>query len=214
MLRGRRGGSAFNTMWGFVYKGIIAWTFALRLLHHDPTRHDSVWTPSPRYIAGYDSAAFWDNGDGMGFPSPPPSDSHTGHFLVDSSAHFRFNPVHFGLELLAQSANHTMLVMKTTEQRVHGFAAWAGDKLLVYLINKLAGPAQVSVDIAGLSGAEACSAATAGVDSVVDTADHWGTLASAPLACASKESSAAVHCRCNVTLAPLTFNLVSLTWGG
>ena len=47
------------------------------------------------YVAGYDSAMFWDNGGGDG--------GHDDQMLLSTrEGPWRFNPMHIGFELLAQ----------------------------------------------------------------------------------------------------------------
>jgi hypothetical protein len=187
-------------------KGMVAAEFALEM-----------------FVGGYDMAAFWDNGDGGKAASKGPSDQ----MLMDSSAAFRMNPMHLGMQLLARATSNAThnasfhaVEVGGGEKRVHGFAAAGGGgrALLLYLINKLeatesgaaAGQA-VRVTLPAAFGAAAAPsvdgvavaswAATA--TSMVDTADHWGEL----------DSSAAVTCTgnaCDVVLPPVSLTLVTL----
>ena len=168
-------------------------------------------------MAGYDVAAFWDNSDGGSL-------DHGDQMLMDSSHAFRMNPMHFGLELLAQAAGGNMLSMNTSQPRVHGFAALPRNAslggegpLLVYLLNKFQAamplkmtlplPAPLPTTSSNLerltfSGPVACQ-----VRSLVDTPDHWGQL-TGPDACSCSPTSAALtELSCSFTLPALSFSL-------
>ena len=67
--------------WTRFTKGLVAVEFALEM-----------------YVAGYDIACFWDNGDGKtgSNPSLPPSPTgfgNGGHMLLESAAAYRMNPM-------------------------------------------------------------------------------------------------------------------------
>jgi hypothetical protein len=154
------------------------------------------------HVGGYDMASFWDNSDGGHI-------DHADQMLLDTQAGYRMNPMHFGLEMLARAGGtneaHAMVVMNTTEVRVHGFAAIgkAGgkDEVLCYLINKNKLPRTIEIKLAGTS-----ASATATAESMVDTNDHWGAMTPpAPLKCSAGGAS------CAATLPPLSFTLISYT---
>jgi hypothetical protein len=62
--------------------------------------------------------------------------SETG--VVDASQNFKFNPMHFGFELLAKAQGGNMLEMTDVKGNVsvYGFAAEKNGEYLVYLLNK------------------------------------------------------------------------------
>ena len=66
-------------------------------------------------VAGYDVAAFWDNGNGGSL-------DHGDQMLVASAGDCRFNPSALGLGMLSTAADQTMIMVSTSNPRVHGFA--------------------------------------------------------------------------------------------
>ena len=119
---------------------------------------------------------------------------------------WRFNPVHIGLEMLAESSGLRMLnvTSKYTNpnvhiDRVHGFAAVGDGRLRVYLINKMESVMSVRVT---LPDAKYETGFTA--ESMVDTDDHWG----------ARNTSISVSCDgtgvgyCDVELPPVSFTLL------
>ena len=138
------------------------------------------------YVAGYDVAAFWDNSDGG-------SASHGDQMLLSSAHGWRFNPMHIGLELLAESAGLQMLNMSRPTftnrnihvDRVHGFAALdpSSHRLRVYLINKMEHTMRVRLRLPAQWSADAKGDVVFSAASMVDTADHWGTKSSLLVAC-------------------------------
>jgi len=154
------------------------------------------------FIAGYDVAAFWDNGDGG-------KARNEEQMLLSTATGYRFNPMHFGLEMLAVAANTTYLPLNTSERRVHGFASLAlsarsdkSDVLRIYLLNKLETPASVSISLhAGVPLPRMAQA-------MVDTADHWGALRDLQVKCAYGSPWLATPMMCEVQLPPLSFAMV------
>jgi len=142
------------------------------------------------YLSGWDMAAYWDvcNAD---------EKDHDDQMLLTSSGDYRFNPVHFGLEMLATSVDSKILNVTTQRKRVHGFASVHPEShtLQLYLINKLF--VDVTVAISKPNKLPALSVAT----SLVDTDDHFGKL-TAPEVHITGE-------KYEVTLPPLSFTRVS-----
>eukprot|EP00040_Diaphanoeca_grandis_P031659 m.189837 g.189837 ORF g.189837 m.189837 type:complete len:476 (-) comp32388_c2_seq2:159-1586(-) len=146
------------------------------------------------YLSGYDVAAFWDNGDGGNL-------DHNDQMLISTEHDYRFNPMHFGLEFLARSANQKMLTMTTSEDRVHGFAAYdkSVNAVLCYLINKYETNMTVDISLA-LHPAKTPASATA--EAMVDTLDHWGAVVLVDVVC---QQSA-----CAVVLPNASFTVLTL----
>ena len=113
------------------------------------------------FIGNFTSSAYWDSAAPDG----------TDQMLMDRRHGNRFNPSHFGLEMLFQSAGNELYNLTTSERRVHGFCAAAprSTNTTCYLINKLEKPAIVAI------GGARCASGVQ-VASLVDTADHWGTV--------------------------------------
>merc|ERR1712217_1016011 len=118
---------------------------------------------------------------------------HDDQMLLATQEGYRFNPVRLGIEMLAQAAGLHMLPMTTSfvksnasSQRVHGFAAsdMKGSPPRIYLINKMETSMMVHLQLPpGM-------APIARASSMVDTADHWGTLVSSAVTCAQTNQSA------------------------
>ena len=102
--------------------------------------------------------------------------------LMDITASNRFNPVHFGLELLNKAQNLSRRQLKTSQPRVHGFAtvnqAAPHEEVVVYVINKLESTATISLSLPSNILDQLGSDVTIVRQSVVDTPDHWGKLES------------------------------------
>lgn len=152
------------------------------------------------YQSGYDMAAYWDNGDGASCNNctSPIAD----HMLLDTAAGFRMNPMHFGIEMLAEAQNKSLHAINTTADRVHGFATVdAVGKLELYLINKfeVAMPVTVLVSVP-VSGVALLPTQVA---SMVDTPEdeHWGALRTTPATC--------VQSVCRLTLPPVSFSRIA-----
>jgi hypothetical protein len=152
------------------------------------------------YVAGYDVAAFWDNSDGG-------SADHDDQMLFSSGADWRFNPMHIGLELLAESAGHQMLNTSSYysnpnvhTDRVHGFAARDGDtnQLRVYLINKMESTMSVRINLPESS----TDRGKFTVVSMVDTEDHWAlrNVSALPVLCSGGA--------CDVDLPQVSFTML------
>ena len=109
--------------------------------------------------------------------------------------------MHFGLEMLAKSTGLNMLPLSTSADRVHGFAAGVGaiaparDVVEYYLINKF----QVAMPVT----VHGVTAAVSAVDSMVDTVDHWGTIASSRNVTCSTSANT-----CSFTLPPVSFSRI------
>ena len=148
------------------------------------------------YASGYDIAAFWDNGDGQTTETKPWGE---GHMLLDTSAGFRMNPMVFGLNLLAKSTGACMLPLSTSANRVHGFAARsnssASGAVEYFLINKF--QAAMPVEIHDVT------ATVSTLESMIDTDDHWGTIATTSNVTCSKSASV-----CSFVLPPLSFTRI------
>ena len=142
------------------------------------------------FVAGYDVAAFWDNGDG-GLAA------NADRMLLSTAAGYRFNPMVIGLEMLASAANQTYLAVTTTQRRVHGFAARAAAApfLRLYLLNKLEAPQAVRIQL------PAGGAPLLFAEAMVDTDDHWGTRRALDVSCDGGV--------CEATLPPLSFTMLS-----
>jgi len=162
--------------WNKYLKSLVAVEFALEM-----------------YISGYDIAVFWDNGDGG-------SKDHRDHMLMDTSEGYRFNPMHFGFEMLALSTNASMLEMSTSIKTVHGFAALTEQQeLLVYLINKQNQKVQSKISL------PATASSKQSLSSLVDTDDHWGQVeATTAKYCSNNDSNTA----CVVELPAMSFSLL------
>ena len=132
----------------------------------------------------------------------------------------RFNPVHYGMELLSHSQNQSMLRVSTSGFRLHGFASVndTTGATQLFLINKYDGPPQkvrlalptqhLSTGVPAGEAAVMCTAPTEMVSVVDDAAvsvpaaERWGRLMAAqPLSC--------VAGICEFTLPPLSFSRLS-----
>ena len=149
------------------------------------------------YASGYDIACFWDNGDGQHSIVPSPEGASAGHMLLDTKAHFRMNPMHLGLELLATAQNQTMLKINTSAPRVHGFASRGepSDEVRIFLINKF----EVQQKLRVVMPAGMRELAT--IVSMVDTPDHWGEV-TAP------QQVACVSGVCEFAVPPVSFSML------
>ena len=122
--------------------------------------------------------------------------------LMDSTAAYRMNPMHFGLELLARATNSTMRTVTTSTSRVHGFAAKDGDQntIRLYLMNKLEQDQPVHI---ALPTTEAHVDSTT-IESMVDTDDHWGKIdASGSVVCGSNGAL------CHAVLPPVSISVIT-----
>lgn len=135
------------------------------------------------YLGGYDMAVFWDNHDGGSLEK---ADS----MLMDTSSGYRFNPMHFGFEMLAESTNASMLSMVTSARTVHGFAALTDSELLVYIINKFEEDQDTSIAIDGFGSDQNIVSELA---SMVDTDDHWGRMDTREVTCG--QHTAGLSCK-------------------
>jgi hypothetical protein len=177
-----KAGAAFSDAggaWTKYLKSMVAVEFALEM-----------------YVSGYDIAVFWDNHDGG-------DKSNRDQKLMDTQSDYRFNPMHFGFEMLARSTTASMLTMTTSLKSVHGFAAMTSQELLVYVLNKAGGAQTTTIMIDGIS-----KVGAAQLSSMVDTEDHWGRL----------ESSSGEYCQggdgattCTVTLPDMSFSLLRMS---
>jgi len=154
------------------------------------------------YASGYDVAAFWDNSDGGQY-------SHDDQMLLATAEGYRFNPMHIGLEMLAESVGMQMLRMTVNFTnpnvhiaRVHGFAAGAGSEQRVYLINKMQTAQLVRVEL------PARSAALTRATSMVDTTDHWGAKISSSISCTNVAREDKPSLSCNFELPPVSFTML------
>jgi hypothetical protein len=197
---GLGGNSPFAGNWSRFTKSLVAVEFALEM-----------------YIAGYDLACFWDNGDGYtgsnpSLPQPSAGYSGGGHMLLESTAGFRMNTMHLGFEMLAQAQNRSYLKLNTSAARVHGFATIAestaptgtgGALLQIFLINKYDALQDVQVTLPSTLAWRALDPSGLEIRSMVDTADHWGQRTMpTPVSC----NSARALCEC--TLPPLSFSVI------
>mmetsp|Transcript_22243 Transcript_22243/g.63118 ORF Transcript_22243/g.63118 Transcript_22243/m.63118 type:complete len:576 (+) Transcript_22243:67-1794(+) len=169
--------------WTRYLKSLVAVEFALEM-----------------YVSGYDMAVFWDNGDGG-------NKLHSTHMLMDSSSSYRFNPMHFGFEMLSLATNTSMVSMHTTTKAVHGFAARGDGELLVYVLNKLAEDRSLHVVISG--GAKRLDG-EGHIRSMVDTKDHWGEVVEGTFAC---EEALAAIVSCHGRVPKMSFSLLRVPVG-
>lgn len=110
------------------------------------------------HIAGFDVACMWDNGAGYHTPDGQWHCSNCGdngegvaatdHMLLNGLdektgvhlplSQYRLNPVHHGMEMMAQAQSQEMLTISTNGFRLHGFASrnQTTGALQVFLINK------------------------------------------------------------------------------
>jgi hypothetical protein len=189
------------------------------------------------HIAGFDVACMWDNGDGSRDPSGRRVCSNCGsgnvsdHFLTSSFgssgallplSEMRFNPVHYGMELLAHAQNQSMLEVSSNGYRLHGFATRneITGAIQLFLINKYDGaPQKVRLTLptnrtTGIRGRNNSAAGNnvsrlSSVQTLVDDAplsvplsERWGRLLDPqPLAC--------VDAVCELVLPPLSFSRLS-----
>jgi hypothetical protein len=118
------------------------------------------------FIGNYTSSAFWDTAGSV----------FSDQMLIDQKTGNRFNPSHFGLAMLFESAGELYYNLTTSERRVHGFCAAAPHAATTtcYIINKLEEAA-----IVAFTGQDCTSVHVA---SLVDTDDHWGTVQTTSLA--------------------------------
>ena len=110
------------------------------------------------FIGNWDMSCFWDNcrGDSNG--------------LMSGINDFRLNPLHLGMDLLADAQGGTMLEVTSDNNSVYGFAAKVKSETLIYLINKTESPQKVAISLSQ-GKARAKSARV-----MKDTPDHWGKL--------------------------------------
>jgi hypothetical protein len=170
------------------------------------------------YIGGFDVAAFWDNNDGQVMPDGKATcancnDNASQHMLLSTKDGHRFNPMHYGLELLARAQNQSMLQVGTSGFRLHGFASRDSttNQVQVWLINKYDGaPQKIRLTIP-LTGNK--SIVPNSIVSVVDDAgpevpgpEHWGMMT------APKQVTCTMGV-CELELPPLSFSMLLHTAG-
>jgi hypothetical protein len=97
--------------------------------------------------------------------------------VVDASQNFKFNPMHFGFELLAKAQGGNMLDMTDVKGdiSVYGFAAEKNGEYLVYLLNKSFN--EQSVNLSFLS-SQATTLQFIEGSSMVNTTDLFGEMIS------------------------------------
>ena len=123
--------------------------------------------------------------------------TNNGHMLLETVAAYRMNPMHFGLEMLAQSQNRSLHKVNTSADRVHGFAtsSLATGALQLFLINKFDALQKVRVVL------PPTGSAPTQLTSMVDTADHWGAVTAPQLI-------SCVERACVLALPPLSFSML------
>jgi len=152
----------------------------------------SVEMAMEMYIGGYDIGVFWDNHDGGSL-------NKVDAMLMDTHSAYRFNPMHFGFEMLAESTNTTMLSFATSVHNVHGYAALTGSEVLVYIINKLEEDQDTTIAFDGFGSIQS---AVSELASLVDTEDHWGRVDTREAACSQDNAKFS----CKVSLPGLSFS--------
>ena len=143
----------------------------------------------------------WDNGAGYHSPDGKWHCSNCGdngegvvtsdHMLLNglddkSGAHlpmsqYRFNPVHHGMELMAQAQRQEMLQVSSNGYRLHGFASrnMTTGVTRVFLINKYGNTSQqVRLTLSGRVVVANCTVVTLSDDAAVFTpgSQRWGTV--------------------------------------
>ncbi|MBF0198707.1 MAG: hypothetical protein HQL32_13405, partial [Planctomycetes bacterium] len=110
------------------------------------------------FIGGWDMTCFWDTvrGDVNG--------------LICKMNEYKKNPLHMGMELLAEAQGGEMLELVSDNKYTYGFAALKDKLLMVYLINKSKENQSVKFNI---TGAQVKSGQAIIME---DTKDHWGEL--------------------------------------
>ena len=169
-------------------------------------------------VGGYDIAAFWDNGDGGSPSSLNESWGGGEHMLLDTSAAWRMNPMHIGLELLATAQSGVRYNLSTSAKRVHGFAVQHEHEqrsttttTTLFTLNKYNVSMPVIISVGNFLGS--CgSTSSLLLQSMVDTPDHWGALKSITggVTCSSSDSESDGKCTCVATLPPLSFSRAEL----
>ena len=177
------------------------------------------------HIAGFDVACMWDNGAGYHTPDGVWHCSNCGdngegvltsdHMLLSALDdktgdhlpldQYRFNPVHHGMEMMAQAQNQEMLRVHSTGYRLHGFASRnASGAISVFLINKYNGTSQKVRLTLPPGGVSPSSVITLEDDAptTVQGSEHWGVLR------APKEISCAQNV-CEFELPPLSFSMLT-----
>jgi hypothetical protein len=139
------------------------------------------------FIGNWFSACFYD----MAFQSD--------RGLLDGQNGYRFNPAHFGIEMLANAQGGTFLNVTTGDKLVHGFAALKNDAYLLYLLNKTLDERPVQVRIEGDSRRSAFGRL------MRNSEDHYGALA--PLDARGGGSDF------DIVLPPLTFGQMAFVNG-
>lgn len=144
------------------------------------------------YVGGYDIAVFWDNHDGGALDK-------VDAMLMDTSSAYRFNPMHYGFEMLAESTNASMLSLATSVHAVHGFAALTDSEVMVYVINKLETEQDTVITFDSVSSNQNIVSELA---SMVDTDDHWGRIDTREAVCGQD----AAFFSCKMSLPGLSFS--------
>ena len=119
--------------------------------------------------------------------------------------------------MLAHAQNKSMLHVNTTAARVHGFATWdpVSTGIELFIINKFEEAQNVTFvlrsivqhstavgsDTSTSNGRQHAIAPVTRVDSVVDTADHWGTQLAGTVTCNAVGS-------CTVQLPAVSFSRI------
>ena len=202
-------GTATGGDWNRYLKSLVVVEFALEMV-----------------VGGYDIAAFWDNGDG-GSPSSLNEPWGGGeHMLLDTSAAWRMNPMHIGLELLATAQSGVRYNLSTSAKRVHGFAVQHEheqtttttatttiSQTTLFTLNKYNVSMPVIISVGNFLGS--CgSTSPLLLQSMVDTPDHWGALQSiaggVTCSSSSSDSESDGKCTCVATLPPLSFSRAEL----
>lgn len=154
------------------------------------------------FIGRWDMACYWDlviKQEGNPFKKKQADDfpaDMSGRSLLSPDNNYRMNPFHFAMQLLGEAGGGKMLIVKTSDKRVHGFASLKDGKILLYLINKYEKTNPVSVTLT------VGKVASATAKAMTDSKDGWGQLV--PL-------TVTVGQKTTVTLPPLSYSRITIT---
>lgn len=176
--------STYHGKWSRYQKGLAAIEFNLEL-----------------HIAGFDVACMWDNGAGHYQPDGTWHCSNCGdngegvvttdHMMLNgldektgqqlAVSEYRLNPVHHGMEMMAQAQRQEMLTVDTNGFRLHGFASrnQTTGAIQLFLINKYNGSTAQKVRLTLPKGAVPPSSVVTLVDNAaasVQGSERWGTV--------------------------------------
>jgi hypothetical protein len=127
------------------------------------------------FIGNWFSACLWDLQNG------------TDRGVLDKPNGYRFNPVHYGMNMLADCQGGEYLeTVSTAIPSVHGFAAKRNGIVFLYLLNKTQEPHTVDISLTGVEGFSGFARR------LQDSSDGYGELVSIGLSGSGSDYSAAL----------------------